>query len=168
MHLDRTEIPPGNIKHRWTRSAGPQLATCSTLDITDQVASKIEAVKRRALQLAQGSDPIDDQTFTETLHCMDNMLRLQVSTSSQLIETCNHTESIQSIQDKQHVPLSCPPRPTRTGRPRDTSLKSWKKHEKSSKQSKGAHHNVTQGIKGEDGTPCAKTRRLCDLLEVTL
>jgi hypothetical protein len=65
VHLDRTEIPPANIKHRWTKLAGPECSPPSNSTIADHVSAKMDETKRRvilmrAIDVAQGEGPIDD------------------------------------------------------------------------------------------------------------
>lgn len=172
--MDRTEIPPGNIKHRWTKLAGPQNIACTTADITNQVASKMDALKRRALilralELAEGKDPIDDMEFSDTMQGLHNMLQIQKQTASQQLEEYQEPDSDTLAIPREPISLACPPRPKRSGRPRDTSLKSWNKHAKKSKQSSSTKEDKEQEIiTTEDGTPCLKTRRVSDLIQVIL
>ena len=63
--------------------------------------------------------------------------------------------------------IACTPRLKRTGRPQDTSLKSWKKHDKLEKDTrrKEESSNTDEGTTDVGKKP-SKTRRLDDILHV--
>lgn len=64
--------------------------------------------------------------------------------------------------------ISCPPRPKRTGRPRDTSLKSWNKHSKLEKEKgRGNDEKLAKNKTDECAYVTGKTTRLSDLMQVT-
>lgn len=72
------------------------------------------------------------------------------------------------VSSKDSLPAACPPRPRRMGRPRDTSLNSWKRHESGNK--KAVPEKVQRGpdtVTDEAGFIATKTRRLSDLMHVT-
>lgn len=49
VHLDRTEIPPANIKHRWTKLSGPECSPPSNSTMADHVSGKMDAMKRHVI-----------------------------------------------------------------------------------------------------------------------
>lgn len=128
VHMDKTEIPQRNIKHRWTKLAGPQGASCGSEMVAQIVTTRMDETKRqalvmRALELAQQSGPIDEAAYADAMRAIESCGRRRDTAACEV----NNKEvdvavPSPSLADK-NFPIACPPRPPRCGRPRDTSLK---------------------------------------------
>jgi hypothetical protein len=173
VHLDRTEIPGGNVHPRWTREAGAATNSAAELSVIEQMTAQNDELKRRvlvmkALELSQSKGPIDDEAYADALRAMQNIVPSTQGDIYPNISPCG--EVGRSIWEETNVTesIACPERVKRAGRPRDTSLKSWKKHYKLEKENK---RNEDKDIEGPDerkqGARPAKTRRVTDLMQVT-
>ncbi|KAG0540465.1 hypothetical protein BDA96_03G411500 [Sorghum bicolor] len=173
VHLDRTEIPPGNIMYRWTKHAGPEYSPCTRELTMDQVSARVDGTKRhvllkRALEFAHGDDPIDDEAFAEAMRAMDAIVPRKDHSVSSFREHGGEVKtSGPSLGNAESMPTACPPRPIRTGRPRNTSLKSWQKHEISVKKVSSTERpdNILD-INDEEGNIAAKTRKVDELMRM--
>jgi hypothetical protein len=122
----------------------------------------------KALELSQSKGPIDDEAYADALRAMQNIVP-----SSQGDNYANNppcSEVARSILEATNVTksIACPERVKRAGRPRDTSLKSWKKHFKLEKEKKRSEDkDIEDPDASKQGNRTSKTRRLTDLLQVT-
>ncbi|KAG0519311.1 hypothetical protein BDA96_09G253100 [Sorghum bicolor] len=162
VHLDRTEIPPGNIMYRWTKHAGPEYSPCTRELMMDQVSARVDGTKshvKRALEFAHGDDPIDDEAFAEAMRAMDAIVPRKDHSVSSFREHGGEVKtSGPSLGNAESMP---------TGRPRNTSLKSWQKHEISVKKVSSTERpdNILD-INDEEGNIAAKTRKVDELMRM--
>lgn len=172
MHLDRTEIPKNNICERWTRLAvstqHEESAGCPWQAV---LAQSNETKKRllviRALELSQTKHQLEDSKLNEALRTLDNIIGTRDTQENEEGGDPN-SETNNFLADSEQLTLSCPPRPKRSGRPRDTSQKSWTKHNKLEKETR--RPTIVENEENREGTSnktAMKTRRVSDLLQVT-
>lgn len=171
MHLDRTEIPKCNIKERWTKEAGQDSVDGVGSSLVDQVRAQNDEMKRhvlvmKALELSQAKGPIDDEAYTDALRAMESIVPCRQSSIEMVNSTA--TDDACSVFGISHgLPIACPMRPKRAGRPRDTSLKSWKKHDKLEKDTRRKQEETKAvGDTNEEGNRPSKTIKLADLMHV--
>lgn len=172
MHLDRTEIPKGNINPRWTKEAGPEIIAGSGSSVVEQITTQNDELKRRvlvmkAIELSQTKGPINDEAYNEALRAMCSIVPVKQSSIGTVNSGANdETTSVCAVSPE--LAIACPPRPKRTGRPRDTSLKSWNKHYKLKKDKRRVDDETNAiGDTSEEGGMPSKTTRLTDLMHVT-
>ncbi|TVU49926.1 hypothetical protein EJB05_01270, partial [Eragrostis curvula] len=137
VHLDRRVIPCKNIMKRWTKDATKQTWPRKSGDARRSIFIK------KALELANANEIPDDE-FLSVLEAID-----QANIASAKKANAKGHTSDPHVLPEMVVPLQCPLRPTKRGRPGSTSLRSWEQGVKR-KRKNSARKKAPQALTSED------------------
>jgi hypothetical protein len=141
VNLDVKEIPRGNIMARWTKTqgdhgfqSGGSKYDCATNDTTAYV--KKRQLIKRMLEVTNQTNGITDEAFADAMEAIESMV--PKSETPQPKEHATMKGSGHSCSS-----MKCPPRPTKKGRPPNTSLRSWKQEQKRKQKESTDEENPT-------------------------
>jgi len=122
VHLDKMEIPAGNIMRRWTKEGH---IPCKETSISSALEQQSHNMQRKML-LAKACEltKVDDKgrlvSFGKTIEEVIGNSMVSETSGQQIGEVKDATTSWPTSK-----PTSCPPRTIFGGRPPNTGLKSW-------------------------------------------
>ena len=160
LHLDRQEIPKFNIMRRWTKEAVVYKAHGEQTDIAsdaDQMRKK--ALMLQTLQIVHGPSPLDEQMFKNAMQALRPADRTQREDPP-----FDGQYQCSLHDDAGPVPLSCPPRTMKGGRPPSTGLNAWlSRKDKKRTLDSSLRDPISEDWPEEEMPPSKKTRCLKDI-----
>lgn len=135
VHLDKTEIPRYNIKHRGTKEAGQSPGSSTSANGTMAMSETTDYMQKmlllkRLVELANSRTTLGEGVFFEAMQAMD-----RISSYGDTEDNSNNNrKALGNIDGGGVMPITCPPRPSRRGRPQNTSLHSWEVEQHKEKQ----------------------------------
>jgi len=134
VHLDKTEIPRYNIKHRGTKEAGQSPGSSTSANGTMAMSETTDYMQKmlllkRLVELANSRTTLGEGVFFEAMQAMD-----RISSYRDTKDNSNNRKALGNIDGGGVMPITCPPRPSRRGRPQNTSLHSWEIEQHKEKQ----------------------------------
>ncbi|CAD6258724.1 unnamed protein product [Miscanthus lutarioriparius] len=164
VHLDVKEIPKNNIMPRWMKD-GDESADHSNVKTGFHVIRgssdvlKKRALVSRVLEVAYGPNAISEEVYAQAMGVMD-LVRSQSSMLQPLVDQPSHDPRISVVTSASAISaptnIRCPDRPTKKGRPANSSLQSWKEEQKRNNRQSTDEENP----RGD------KTRLIADVLAV--
>lgn len=138
------EIPKNNINIRWLKTQDDIEGTLhgkrsSALGMASADFLKKRALLDRAIQVAYGTKAISEEAFTQAMDVMDSVCRLPSSDQGDCAPSGTHDLHVRVMEsvvstcgmfEPLSAHISCPDRPTKKGRPSNSSLTSWKEQQK--------------------------------------
>ncbi|CAN6191154.1 unnamed protein product [Urochloa humidicola] len=157
IHLDRLEIPKGNIMDRWTKyydSSDANFNPWQELALhNDNVKRKV--LLNRAFELANKQGRLSNFAFEQALK--------SITTST---EPQRETPPRKAGAEITNIPTSCPPRKLKGGRPPNTGLKSWiSSMKRAAKQKPNEAENEAMDWPDDENPPAKKKAHNCELDE---
>lgn len=164
MHLDRTELPAGNIMERWRKDCteedmrGKYTTKESKNEETTAYIQKKLMVKK-VLALAGVDGALDEEGYKEAMEALDKIISVKTLGGKGVGALGSESEITR--------PTLCPERPTRKGRPHNTDLKSYeaslKKQKTKLTSDKKAGGRTTTDEENQAG---GRTRALSELMSI--
>ncbi|XP_021321752.1 protein FAR1-RELATED SEQUENCE 5 [Sorghum bicolor] len=160
MHLDRTELPSGNILARWRRDVAcetghvsGQGVETSSLESATYIQKKL--MVRRVLAKAGVERTLDESGYKEAMDALDKIIS---------VRTTRVEEKKIELGETSEKPTSCPKRAVKKGRRQNTSLKSYKASLKEqNKRKKYEEDEISSTSDNEQVTGTRKTKALWEI-----
>ncbi|KAF8775567.1 hypothetical protein HU200_004341 [Digitaria exilis] len=122
VHVDKREIPAGNILRRWTKEGHIPTEETSIATALEKQSQNIQRkmVLAKACELAKMDNRKRLDTFVQGIEEVTHKTLINETSSQEICEVNDATPALQTLK-----PTSCPPRTIFGGRPPNTGLKSW-------------------------------------------
>lgn len=123
MHLDRTEIPSGNILERWRKDVVDEdIQENNANEESNSVETAAYYIQKklmvkRVLAMAGVDGTLDESGYIEAMAALDRIISVKTTGAS--------GSTAGSSENETTGPTSCPARPSKKGRLQNTSLKSY-------------------------------------------
>ncbi|CAD6228294.1 unnamed protein product [Miscanthus lutarioriparius] len=134
VYLDVKEIPKNNIMPRWMKDGDESADHSNVKTGFDVIRGSSDVLKKRALvnrvlEVAYGPNTISEEVYAQAMGVMD-LVRSQSSMLQPLVDQPFHDPRISAVTSASAIGaptnIRCPDRPTKKGRPANSSLQSWK------------------------------------------
>lgn len=162
VHLDRQEIPPGNILHRWTKDCVERsLSEESKLSLivhNDKLRKKM--LLDKVFEIANREATLSETAFHQAMDAITGS-----SSSDPVLANSDDPNILAATFTGQLQPTACPPRTVLGGRPPNTGLKSWlTSRKRPPKDKENTPSNLIADWPEEENPSTKKKRSLSDIL----
>jgi hypothetical protein len=165
MHLDVAEVPTGNILERWRKDVvdvglegNAAIEDANTKETTEYIHKRI--MLKRVLDAAGVERSLDDVGLSEAMKALDMLISIN---KTPIEGTTGQSRGL--LADEDSEPTSCPPRPAKKGRRRNTSLKSYETARKRKNKTMSSYLSSGETSSTDDENPRGKkTRELRELM----
>lgn len=164
VHLEKTEIPPGNIMTRWTKDAIEDLVQSKEAQRGACIEDTANYLRKqlwlkKLLSCAGVAGPVSETGLGDAMSSLDELIsEIKTGTDAKANIECQETVSGAA------GPSQCPARPARKGRPRNTSLKSYKEEQKRCKKGGNGSTKSMAATTDEENQSHAKTKTIAELI----
>ncbi|XP_039841858.1 protein FAR-RED IMPAIRED RESPONSE 1-like [Panicum virgatum] len=161
VHLDRQEIPAGNIMRRWTKEG---LEHSLSVDSKATMAAHNDNMRKKLLltivfEIANKEATLSETTFHQAMEAMKDSTDPPLEPALADI-TNTSTAAIAEVR-----PTACPPRTMLGGRPPNTGLQSWlASRKRSSNKTANSASALVADWPDEENTPTKKRRSISDIM----
>lgn len=162
--LDKSELPPKYVKKRWTKQAAQchveNEVTCIGGEHTESLLMK-KVLLTKTIEVISGKASV---TESGILHAIQAL-----STSAEASQAASEIQAPQQIEDVSNIgvmPIACPPRTVKGGRPPNTglSLGCLDKRRKKKKQDLVEASISTADWPDKENPPNRKKKRVNDIM----
>lgn len=166
MHLDKTEIPSGNIMDRWRKDADkdPMEGASGEVSVAKETAVYLrkQLMLKRVLDIAGVNVAVDEPGYADAVEALDRLI------AARSVAPVDVQEGVKlGVANGATRPTACPARPSRKGRPQNSSLKSYEESVKRGKKSKRSAAGVFGvGVTDEENPSGGKTKTLAEIVGV--
>ncbi|RLM60486.1 hypothetical protein C2845_PM14G07240 [Panicum miliaceum] len=129
--LDKSELPPKYVKKRWTKQAAQchveNEVTCIGGEHAESLLKKVLLTK--TIEVISGKASVTESGILHAIQALP--------TSAETSQAASEIQAPQQIEDVSNIgvmPIACPPRTVKGGRPPNTGLKSWLSGQKKKKK----------------------------------